>query len=238
LRIAHKSFILSAAHVFESCPRSTLYLPGQHALEQLTGTVFKNTIAVGVSRRDDPIDIAIMEISADRATAIQQSYCFLTPECLDANDVGLPGRYYEFRGYPASRTHVNPTTKKIRRSLFSFLTPCASPTIYVRTGFNPNLNLLLPFDRKHVGNEQGTHSVAPHPRGISGGGIWRRTIDSFSEDLSKSGKLVAIFTEYHEQQKTVVGVRIALFLEAIRAKYPELRLSIPVCNNVRIHVSA
>jgi hypothetical protein len=64
-----------------------------------------------------------------------------------------------------------------------------------------------------------------HPRGMSGGGIW--DVDLFGLRAGHRERLVAVMTEYREDDETVIGSRIGLCIDALRDRYPELDAVLP-----------
>lgn len=91
--------------------------------------------------------------------------------------------------------------------------------------YDPKVNVVLGFDRSAV--DLGTHAdfALPHPRGISGCGIWRSA--DWSDLPRKSWantkpRLVALQHHYFKESKYVQGTWIAYALDLIVDSYPEL----------------
>src|ERR1051326_7888115 len=216
LRIANTHFLLSAAHVLDGNAGSTLYYGGRGPLKPLEGIAQKSSLPAGCSREDDKIDTGLMELKPNIVSDLNRQHRFLDARHLQPNDVARPDSIYELRGYPETRSKLNPTTRKVRPGPFSYLASPAGASQYTRQQVDACSHLLLKFDRNNSFNGTGQRITAPLPHGMSGGGVWKRRVDSRSDDLFQSGWLVGIAIEYEAEESIVVATRINLFLEAIR----------------------
>ncbi|HUT88449.1 MAG TPA: hypothetical protein VMY37_03040 [Thermoguttaceae bacterium] len=91
--------------------------------------------------------------------------------------------------------------------------------------YDPKVNVILGFDRNSVDLGTQTDFTLPHPRGISGCGIWRSA--DWRELPRKSWadekpRLVGLQHHYFRDSKYVQGTWIAYALELIVDSYPEL----------------
>ena len=237
LQIADAYFLLTAAHVLDHNETSTLYYGVGGPLRVLVGVAHKSSLTAGTSRDNDKNDVGFMELEPAIVTNLGSGHRFLNIRNLQPNDTVHPGIVYELRGYPATRSKRNPTTRKVRPGPFSYLATPAGTGRYTGLGVDPQSHLLLRFDRANSYNDEGHLITAPLPHGMSGGGVWKRRYDSRGDDLVQTGWLVGIATEYDDKEKVIVATRIGLFLEAIRVKYSRLSSEIPRCHTLRINVS-
>ncbi|MCG3147723.1 MAG: hypothetical protein PCFJNLEI_01164 [Verrucomicrobiae bacterium] len=237
LQIADAHFLLTAAHVLDTNARSTLYYGVGGPLQVLEGVAHKSGLSDGTSRDEDRNDVGFMELKPRIAAHLSHGHRFLNVCHLQPNEAVRPSSIYELRGYPETRSKRNPTTKKVRPGPFSYLASPAGTSRYAALHVGPRSHLLLRFERKNSFNETGQRFTAPLPHGMSGGGVWKRRLDSQGDDLLQTGWLVGIAMEYDAQENVIVATRISLFLEAIRARFPGLANEIPKCHTLRVNVS-
>ena len=108
--------------------------------------------------------------------------------------------------------------------MFILTSVAASLATSRKVGVDDEGHLVLDFDRRKMNTPTGQRA-APDPPGISGGSIW-----SLGQDFEPEGgqpKLVAISIEYHRANKAIVGIRLAMFFEVIRSRYPDLDPYVP-----------
>jgi hypothetical protein len=89
--------------------------------------------------------------------------------------------------------------------------------------FDPKRHLALVYERGMVNPK--TDYVVKHPRGMSGGGIWRigyplRDGDRWTTD---NVRLMAIQHTYWEETRSVVGTRVDVCHHVVQKHYPALR---------------
>lgn len=223
-----RSFFLTAAHVLRDALGHPWAIAGEQNLVPPQSAVYFTTPAE--AHQHDTADVGFVELTPNEVHQLGDVE-FLSPARPDPDErrrppqPGLTRPFYFVFGYPASRMKANPQTKTVRATgAFPLLSVPVERYVYTAINRPEHAHLIVAFDRGDSHGRKGA-VVAPHPRGISGGGIWR--VDDLVHLKPEATRLVAIATEWWAQQEALVGTRIGVVLDGLRARYPDLQAFIP-----------
>lgn len=220
LRLKEEVFLLTVAHVTDEMDRGSLLIPGREEIVPIDGFRSHVPLPVGSTRAADKIDIAYLRLSEQSRLDVHSDF-----EPLEWNNLGIfdtlcEGDLYTFAGFPASRSKTR--SGIVRGELFKYSGGAASNSLYADLDYDPSQQIAIAFNRKRsmVGDQLQT---APHPRGISGGGIfaWPKSV-RFGPSDQQPRRLVGIGHTFHEAPGCLVGTRINGYVAAIAANHPAL----------------
>jgi hypothetical protein len=216
LAIGNRSFLVSAAHVFERQERQ-FFLVGHLADDRariywLPADSDLIGLAEGTTRDDDDLDVGYVELLGELPP-----YPQVNLECLPLHRVAawrpVRNKYYGIFGYPSSKMRVNPLVKEFRKvPVYGYLNPGAEYLRYAANKIDPRQNLLIPFDaKKKQVFKDGRQETFPDPAGMSGSPVWEFR---FSGSGEAKRKVVGIYTGNSrtsmEAQATDIGVVLQL----------------------------
>jgi hypothetical protein len=237
LQVGGRFFFVSAAHVFAAPgDGGTLHVIGDSRnVKPRLDDVVGGTDSSSPHPPKGRIDVAFVEVSSAEverlggAAAVQM-------DKVDVDESLKPRGRYLALGYPGSKTKVHYREGTLKVNPFAYHAGRAEPEIYAALGYSPNTHLILDYDRDSVSWTDQVERQGPHPRGMSGGGIWRvRNVDP-EPPSPADAKLLAILIEYYAEQRVIVATRIAVVLEGIRLRYPELDSHLPRTRAVKFNV--
>jgi hypothetical protein len=223
-KFAGRAFVMSAAHTLDFMERQRTYVAGERIVP-VTGQFFR-TSRPDYGRDSDRIDLGLIELAPDEASRLGSQ--FITPSTLLLREIAdrrpILRSKYLLLGYPRSRQptrlvgdeHHAPTMNSITHEVEDL-------TLYARLGVTFDTHIVVHFDRRDFIDRAGS-VVSPHPRGVSGGGIW--LLQNFMTDGPVVARLVAIATEFHEKCNAIIGSRVASLLTVIAQRHPDTRADI------------
>ncbi len=186
IEIRGRYFIGTAAHVVEPYPSEDLFLVTQNARQ--TGTV--PIIARG--HRDDPADVAWLEIDQAAARRVPRDFVTLEQFQLHCADIGddLALLY----GSPVDRIEqVNDHELDIGPVGFLTGAPDGSS---LPPAADRSMHMFLDYPRDGRTDVLGNPVQAPKAFGFSGGGVWLSRINENGLWSPESARLVAIETSW------------------------------------------
>lgn len=221
VKIAKKVFLLTAAHVTDERKYGVLMVPGKNGLIPIEGYFSTLEIAKGYTRLDDKIDTAYFKLSDNLANNLHQSLKVLLRKDISLTESLIEGDIYTFGGYPCRKSKRENGSHLTE--LFSFTGGAAPERKYKLLGYDRRMNVVIKFNRKKTCTPDGERGTAPHPQGISGGGVFAWPKDIKVRSLKDSElNLVAISHSYHEKQQCLAATRINNYLANIYHNNPEL----------------
>lgn len=197
----------------------------QHRIEDL-GVFFNDTlITIGGQFRTstlpwekDKIDIAIVKLDQSFLQEISGHFEFFDLKTFNIDHNDIEGSNYLVVGYPLTKVRIKPSVKKIIIEPFIFRTNSnTNNNKYKKLGFAKHTHLILNYrERRIVDSLRKKKVQGPHPRGLSGCGIW--CIPNF---VSNNIESIAFFPsgviiEYYNEETALVGTRIPVITEGIR----------------------
>lgn len=204
--------VVTAGHVIDSA--------GEHAV--LTRDSAGEIIGVGAlgtmteparpHRHLDPVDLAMIFLSASCTEAlIARSALFLEVSALSERTT--PDTHYVAIGFPASRNKSGRERSALggQEKVFAFeqtfaYSRAATDGDYASAGANPALQFVTRFDHSRT-IVDGSNRGFPHPRGMSGGGLFRLASATSSNERYSQPELVGIGTRYVEKRGLIVATR-------------------------------
>jgi hypothetical protein len=226
-------FAFTAAHVLDNRSRTILYIGSGNEFVQLRGSYWKPPDTG--NRNQDRIDIGLVHLSEETVQNMQEDE-FLTLDDTYNLDSATTTGHYVFTGYPQSRHKSAIKGSEVEATPYSFVVLPASLADYQNAGLDPNISLLLRFDKQNLWNSSG-QVVGPDPTGISGGGVW--FLDNAFATTQLQPLLVAVAIQWWEKprekkpSKRILATKLHVALSAIWSRFPELRSYTPAPTNAQ-----
>lgn len=214
-------FLLTAAHVLDHLQEGGLTAQAGGVLAHIGGDV---TYLYGVPERlggEDVVDVRIVRLAgSDWLSAPLNG--FLCWDELDHEPASPQRHAFALLGYPWSKQPDGPKGTTMEAYAYRVLGLECPVSVYKALGANPELSLLIGFEKRHTWGPQG-EVTAPDLYGASGCGLWRfgRRI----REAARQPRLSAIGVRWERQSnvKHVRGTRIRPILAAIAERYPDAR---------------
>lgn len=230
--------LLTAAHVVdlvaETRGEAGLATPGARDGEEIipTGTVrvHRSPLPASGKREHDMLDVAWIELSSEHAERLRRGgrYRFTRLHEIDVTG-GAAGSGYLVYGYPAACASLDEEAKSSRSGDLSYFThePRGGLPKGVKD-FDPELQLLLTYERAANRGSLGELVEAPRPEGVSGGGLWRlsrgpRDLLTWSLD---DFRLAGVQYAWSGDDEYVRGTRMRAALAILHRHAPALRPAI------------
>ena len=232
LAVGNERFLITAAHVLDENKVTTLYLPGNSELVELSGPSRQSKPPEN-KRGLDRFDTAYIQLSGDIVSRINKVYWFLPPQLVDMNDVSTPGKFYMFTGYPHKALGVVYGTRKIAGQLHSYADHASEAGIYTHVDANPTSNIVINFDEKRVQDGNGRIVTPKERQGMSGGGVWNFNGGPQLPGVPKI-RLCGVAIEHHKKHKCLLATKINFVLESIRSDFPGLSQFLPISETLEV----
>jgi len=84
----------------------------------------------------------------------------------------------------------------------------------------PAVHFAMNFDRMYMLNEAGQDVAVPKPHGMSGGPVFRLGTFAQIEEGRAQPHIIAFGIEWHREHRILLGVRVAVVLNAIAQLLP------------------
>lgn len=218
VQIGNDKYLISAAHVLEPEYVGQMTIPNGEILIEIEGNLMVTKVPKGGCREDDEIDLGIVKLTEDCSKEIEKRFRFLAITDIDFEHIELESHQYMFCGYPVETTKVeemkaNPIPLKVRTKIVKkkFQTV---PTYVVGSKW------ILDFDRSRQFNIS-KHEIEspPHPKGVSGAGLWSIPVNLNIPFEETEMKLIGIMTDYFEMgDHAVCATNINIVMQAIKNK--------------------
>jgi hypothetical protein len=232
LRIAGRQFLITAAHVLDDAsPERPIYIPNEERGDSpLQGIPCVTAIPEGGERRHDRLDIGVVEMH-NATIGNLPGYEFLTVADIGMSERPVEGCTYSLMGFPYTKNKPPYCTNHVRPTLVTYTTTSADESLYQSMGSATDTSLLLHLKREDTmlayGNRGKAPATAPHPKGMSGGAVWRLEGVARQAGCNSVNKLVGVFIEYHKDHHVVVATKVDVVVDLIRHCWPELSDSLP-----------
>ncbi|MEZ5592089.1 MAG: hypothetical protein R3F53_15780 [Gammaproteobacteria bacterium] len=213
ITISDAVFLLTAAHVVDWSEKGVLCIPSNIGIVPIEGSVVSVEIPKGLTRSKDKIDLAYYKLSKSLSASLHQSLRPLEREHLWLTDNTLDNDIYTFSGFPVNKCRSKKET--VSTELFSYSGHAAIDAKYENLGYDKETNIVINYRLKKSVSPDGVKLNPPHPRGISGGGIfrWPKDVGHRSQELRRS--LVGIAHTYLKTQNCLIGTRLDLYYQLI-----------------------
>lgn len=232
LNIADKYFLITAAHVLDEISNYTILIAGSKSqyLQTLEGIIWTSKSPTG-NRNDDQIDIGIVELSHSFAKSLGLDI-FINLSRADLEDTGKNNSVYIATGYPANRNkHITRKGNPVTRQAFCYTSDLLPTTNLGDLNLHRGSHLLIGFNKRHSRDLTGKDVTAPNLEGMSGGPVWRMSMKSATNSLTK---LVGMTIEIAIKKRGILLVRLPLITETIRQQYPHLDQYIPKAKSIEV----
>ena len=232
LRVADRSFMLSAAHVMDltfnhKMPFAAHVGSGAEKPIPLAFIARKSSdpppdISHGDPdlRDGDPLDISIAELTPETAQRLAARYRFLTLNDFDPFPVQKADEMLVF-GYPAALSQPGDGDIELENWPLSYFT---QPLQIPPEPRDEDKEILVRYDRSSADSE-GNATEVPHPAGFSGCGIWRLFRPPIDPALARVEdiRLVGIQHRWRPKSHYIVGTSVRHFFDMLWGCYPDLR---------------
>jgi len=214
VRVARAEALLTAAHVLDMADEGQLCSPWGDRFGVLYGYIWKNNL-LGDKRENDPVDIGYVlfphRVHTPR-TFRHLKLAEVETELPDEN--GVKG--FTLVGYPYRKTKRHRAAINTKQQRYS---GSALSTDELRKhGLDPEVHIAFRFSlRKALEGNSDLRKTAPHPRAMSGGGIfaWPTSPDGLKK-LPNRFPLVGIFHSYDARRSLMIGTRIEYALAGLQ----------------------
>lgn len=214
-------FVLTAAHVGDLTAHGAICMPAESGIVPICGTYGHVQIPRNVSRNKDKYDVAYVRLTEEFANNVDRAIRPLTLRDLRLQESLMEDDVYTFSGYPMSKGKSR--ADRCFSEIFSYTGAAASISKYQRMGYDQDDHILVNFNRKRSIDSEGKQQMPPHPRGISGGGVFAWPKDVFEKsDPDFRRYLVGIGHTYLKQAHCLIGTRINVFLTLIVANHHDI----------------
>jgi hypothetical protein len=224
VKIGEELFALSAAHVTDFADGDgALFMPAVDGIEQMTGGRSYSELPQSGSRDDDLADIAYYRLSSEWLTKLHPAFKPLSVNDLLLTDELETGNIFSFAGYPWRKTKSRSQEFETERTTYSG--HAVAPDVYRKLGYNRYSHVAVRMRRKKTYSYRySAYKVAPHPLGISGGGViaWPWNYVERHDPLKM--KLAAIGHTFHEDPSCLVATRIIPLVMVIVRNNPSLAI--------------
>ncbi len=232
LVVQQEHFLITAAHIIDEHHTTNLYLLAEKHFLAIGGPVLMTPLPASGDRNDAPLDVAVLHLNAETATAVQAHKQFLTINRVDASDKPYTHSLYTITGYPSTK-QPPPKGGILTTTPVRFTSVPLPPDQYPKP-FTLGTHFGIPYDKKKQIARNLKVERPPDPHGISGGGLFRLgTFDQIKHGTNTESLIgIAIEARPH----SLISTNITIALELIRADHPELDDHIPRCSYGNITV--
>lgn len=220
LEIEGQMFLLTAAHVADWRDKGELCIPTEKGIEGIEGHIASMNVPKGVSRNKDKIDMAYFCLSEALVKKLHRSFLPLTMDDCWLTDNTQPKDIYSFSGFPLSKAKNR--NDRYSSEMVTYSGVSTSAIKYEKLGYSDDTNIVIDYRRKKSVNLEGIKNMPSHPKGISGGAIFRWPKDPDIEPKYFKRTLVGIGHTYLQKHNTLIGTKLSLYIPFIGSNHPEL----------------
>jgi hypothetical protein len=167
---AHK-MLITAGHVADCLTNKQFYVPNSGELKPFN-CVIRRIGHSGVSRDQDPIDLAVIDLDEDQAAQLSAYHFIQLDEIEYETFLHDPVGHYAFMGYPASKNKGKYKTDKIAPHLNPYVGVPIPIEDHVKLDRPHMTHLAIPLDKNSTIGLDGSVATPPAPNGISGCPVW------------------------------------------------------------------
>lgn len=170
-------------------------------------------LLLGKDVSHEGLDLAIFELGEGVVSALKaMDYCFVQLEDIgNVGELNFPMSFV-MAGFPGNKTKAKMNPQKLVVSPLRLQTRNVKYD-FSKYGKNPLEHIAVVYRRKQSRllstGEKGKR--LPHPKGMSGGGLWM--LQQYPDSIRVY--LVGIMTEYDDKRAAVISIKIKLFLETL-----------------------
>ena len=172
-----------------------------------------------ISRQEDKFDVAFIRLNQTTKAQLHPSFEPLSKQYVDLQGYVLPGTPCSVGGYPI--TQARRTDSAYQSATYSYIGMSADHEAYHRLGYDPSMHIIVQYRMKKSVFPEGDRTNPPHPRGLSGGGIFQLHHSSFS-DLERAPRtLIGSMNTFLRRENCFVGTRTPGHFQLIKRQFPE-----------------
>lgn len=229
LKVASRTFLVTATHVFTDNKDSTLCYPGTDGLEELTGN------RIGADRDEE--DVSVMLLDDSTAKDISFNYSALPLFFIDMNDITTKGDRYDLVGFPEDLQTTSLESAVLRSQQLRYHGSAAPDRTYRKCEVTRVSHIVVDHSKNKASDVDANTVKPPSMNCMSGGAVWKRKESDPSLFGLRPMRLVGIMIEKHDRWAGVVSTRINYVIEAIRSEFPELSSILPHSSTVSVEVN-
>jgi hypothetical protein len=218
-------FLLSASHVLKTVYEREVRVAAGDVLAVVWGEVTGLCReGAAISSNGDDIDLGAIRLKGESWDGAAISG-FAKLEDLDLGPGAATKDCFCLAGYPASKQRNCIVGSDLNASLFRVAGVECPEATYKACRRNPEVSLMIGFDKKRVWGPQGRIS-SPDVYGMSGSVIWRLGPDL--NNVRNKPRLSGIAVEWHRSgpAKYILGTRVHLIIKALADRYTNVRDSL------------
>lgn len=210
IKNASKFFLLTCKHVFDNIKLEDviILISGGFAVRLPNEVTF-------INNENDSIDLALIQIRADRLKALNARYSFLPSKNLGFNHIFDEDLFYMLFGFINKKTTLENYAFYV--GSFGFLTSVRRYKKIEKLGFNYDNNITFEYNcRKQtdLADDSDIRKFGPKDlKGLSGGGIWLSVEDKKPNTYNYI--LVGIMIEERINRGFIIGTKINLIEKAL-----------------------
>lgn len=169
-------------------------------------------------RSDDPYDLAVVRFPRKIRLLLCEHY-----EPLKDDELQLAAdktcEFYVSHGFPCSLSPASPMTMSLKLNPFTFVAHSPDEARDLKPPHHPKAEIVVVYSDRHPSQAGQT---MPHPRGMSGAGLWTLTKKESGGTWSvKDVRLAGILHTYQSNSSVVRATRIEHFITAINKTFSE-----------------
>lgn len=231
--LADRFFMLTAAHVIaEDYDNIFIILPDKEL--QLGGILHSTPLPVSGKRKDDKIDIAVMELEASVVSEILVAFKFITIDNIEIGHKVVELPCYLSVGYPATKTKMVWGKAEISAIPYPYQTEPEPTFNFEMFGFSYKSHIAVKFNDKVISENSKIVQQAPKMDGVSGSGLW--FLKDFAQpEMITNKKLVGLLIERvnRTNNQVLIATRIDFVTEFIRQHF---NLDIPKSTIMKVNL--
>jgi hypothetical protein len=209
-------FLISARHVLDRgvLPGRLYYYDKTWSLRQLIGTLVR-TAPLPNGQGPDRHDVAVMRLPRDTPSIFLETLKYPVPmRSLLPFQVNRGSQYYLVTGFPRSKSHADPSTRKLKSQPQGFTVVSSSGATYKQLGLSPQRHIVMHLNISAMNFPDGSKGRIADPHGMSGSPIWL-LYDEAQPNDPEITPVVGVAIEYHKAEKLLVATDIGVALDLI-----------------------
>ena len=218
LLLGDRSYLFTAGHVTDLLAEGDLCIPTAHGIRAIAGGVASNILREGQARRDDRLDLGYIRLDTEHEDERHPEFIHLPRRDIDITGQLQPGDFCSIGGYPISKGRHKDGT--LSSEAYSYVGIAAEHSEYERLGYDVNVHVLVKYHIKKGIFPEGDRVNPPHPRGLSGGGVFRLAGAFPVKPKGEPRMLVAVMHTFIRRENYFVGTKLPVYLANLYGRYP------------------
>lgn len=219
VQLGEKAYLLTAGHVVDFRQHGSLCIPGIEGIVGLNGGVGGNSLAPNTTRQNDKFDVAFIRLNDETKAQIHPSFVPLSRQYVDLDGYVPPGTPCSVGGYPI--TQARRSDSAYQSATYSYVGISADHETYRRLGYDPSMHIVVQYRMKKSVFPEGDRTNPPHPRGLSGGGIFQLHPSSFADIERSPRTLIGSMHTFLKRENCFVGTRTPGHFQLINRRFPD-----------------